>query len=140
MQWQCGGALVFGTARRTSALDAALVNGTATHALDYDDFSGDIGGHQSVPLVAPLFALRGARRLGRSLVLAYVIGVEAEIRLARAVNFVHYDKGWHPTATLGVFGAAAACSHLIGLDAPRTATALRSRPRWRAASRPISAP
>lgn len=120
-----GASLVFGTARRTSALDAALVNGTASHALDYDDFSSDLGGHQSVPLVAPLFALaeeRGAS--GRRLVLAYVAGMEALIRLARAVNLVHYDKGWHPTATLGVFGAAAACAHLIGLDAPRTATAL----------------
>lgn len=120
-----GDALIFGTARRTTALDAALVNGTASHALDYDDFSSDMGGHQSVPLVAPLFALaeeRGAS--GERLVLAYVIGIEAMIRLARAVNFVHYDKGWHPTATLGVFGAAAACSHLLGLDARRTATAL----------------
>jgi 2-methylcitrate dehydratase PrpD len=120
-----GRALIFGTARRTAPLDAALVNGTASHALDYDDFSSDMGGHQSVPLVAPLFALaeeRGAS--GERLVLAYVIGIEAMIRLARAVNFVHYDKGWHPTATLGVFGAAAACAHLIGLDARRTATAL----------------
>ncbi|PZW38696.1 2-methylcitrate dehydratase PrpD [Humitalea rosea] len=120
-----GAALVFGTARRTSALDAALVNGTASHALDYDDFSGDLGGHQSVPLVAPLFALAEERGLsGMRLVQAYVVGMETLIRLARAVNFVHYDKGWHPTSTLGVFGAAAASAHMIGLDAPRTAIAL----------------
>jgi 2-methylcitrate dehydratase PrpD len=119
-----GAALVFGTARRTSALDAALVNGTAGHALDFDDFSSDLGGHQSAPLVAPLFALaeeRGAS--GMQVLVAYAAGIEAMIRLARAVNFVHYDKGWHPTATLGVFGAAAACGRLIGLDAPRLATA-----------------
>jgi 2-methylcitrate dehydratase PrpD len=119
-----GQALVFGTSRRTSALDAALVNGTASHALDYDDFSSDLGGHQSVPLVAPLFALaeeRGAS--GRQVLVAYAAGIEAMIRLARAVNFVHYDKGWHPTATLGVFGAAASCGHLIGLDPQRLATA-----------------
>lgn len=119
-----GGALVFGTARRTSPLDAALVNGTASHALDYDDFSSDLGGHQSVPLVAPLLALaeeRGAS--GMQVMVAYVAGMEALIRLARAVNFVHYDKGWHPTATLGVFGAAAACGHLVGLDRQRMATA-----------------
>ena len=120
-----GVALVFGTARRTSALEAALVNGTASHALDYDDFSGAMGGHQSVPVVSSLFALAEERGLsGERLMLAYVVGIEATIRLARAVNYVHYDKGWHPTATLGVFGAAAACSHLIGLDAPRVATAL----------------
>jgi 2-methylcitrate dehydratase PrpD len=120
-----GGALVFGTARRTSALDAALVNGTASHALDYDDFSSDLGGHQSVPLVNAVFGLAEERGLpGLRVMLAYVVGMEAMIRLARAVNFVHYDKGWHPTATLGVFGAAAASSHLIGLDTARTATAL----------------
>lgn len=119
-----GRALIFGTETRTSALDAALINGIASHALDYDDFSSDFGGHQSVPLVAPLFALaeeRGAN--GMQILLAYVAGMEALIRLARAVNFVHYDKGWHPTSTLGVFGAAAACGHLIGLDRERLATA-----------------
>lgn len=120
-----GEATLFGTPRKTSALDAALVNGTASHALDYDDFSSDLGGHQSVPLVMPLLALAEERGLsGLKVILAYVVGMEVMIRLARAVNFVHYDKGWHPTATLGVFGAAAGCSHLIGLDAPRTATAL----------------
>lgn len=120
-----GLATVFGTARQCSALDAALVNGTASHALDYDDFSSDLGGHQSVPLVAPLIALAEERgRSGMQVMLAYVVGMEAMIRLARAVNFTHYDKGWHPTATLGVFAAAAGCSHLIGLDARRTATAL----------------
>lgn len=120
-----GASLVFGTARRTSALDAALINGTASHALDYDDFSSELGGHQSVPLVAPLFALAEERgRSGMQVLLAYVAGMEALIRLARAVNFVHYDKGWHPTATLGVFGAVAACGHLVGLDRAKMATAL----------------
>jgi 2-methylcitrate dehydratase PrpD len=120
-----GPALIFGTDGRTSALDAALVNGTASHALDYDDFSGVLGGHQSVPLVPLLFALgeeRGAS--GADLVAAYVVGVETEIRLARAVNFHHYDKGWHPTATLGIFGAVAAAARLMRLDEARTATAL----------------
>lgn len=46
-----GNALVMGTKKRTTALDAAFINGTASHALDYDDFSSDFGGHQSVPLV-----------------------------------------------------------------------------------------
>jgi 2-methylcitrate dehydratase PrpD len=120
-----GPALVFGSARRTSALDAALVNGTASHALDFDDFSGVMGGHHSVPLVSMLFALAEERGgTGEDLIAAYVIGVEVEIKLARAVNFHHYDKGWHPTATLGVFGAAAAACHLVKLDQPRTTMAL----------------
>ncbi len=116
---------IFGTAQKTSALDATFINGTASHALDYDDFSQPMGGHQSAPLVAPLMALaeeRGAS--GLQLLQSYVVGIETEIRLARAVNFYHYDKGWHPTATLGVFGAAAAAGHLIGLDAKKQAIAL----------------
>ena len=120
-----GSCTLFGTARRTSALDAALVNGTASHALDYDDFSQPMGGHQSVPLVAPLMAVAEERHLSGALLLqSYVVGVETEIRLARAVNFHHYDKGWHPTATLGVFGAAAAVGYMIGLDEVRLGIAL----------------
>lgn len=120
-----GPALVAGTARRTSILDATLINGTASHALDFDDFSGTLGGHQSVPLVAPLFALGEARGAsGKALLTAYVVGIEAEIRVSRAVNFHHYDKGWHPTATLGIFGTVAAAAHLLQLDAARTTTAL----------------
>jgi 2-methylcitrate dehydratase PrpD len=116
---------IFGTSRKTSALDACLVNGTASHALDYDDFSSPMGGHQSVPLVAPILAIAEERHLsGQAVINAYVIGIETEIRIARAVNFHHYDKGWHPTSTLGIFGAVAAVSHLIGLDVAKTASAL----------------
>ncbi len=119
-----GPCTLVGTSRKTSALDATFFNGTASHALDYDDFSQPLGGHQSVPLVAPLMAVAEARRLsGAKLIQAYVVGIEAEIRLARAVNFVHYDKGWHPTATIGVFGTVASVGHLIGLDAARLTTA-----------------
>jgi 2-methylcitrate dehydratase PrpD len=120
-----GSSLIFGSARRTSGLDAALVNGTASHALDFDDFSGVLGGHHSVPLVPMLLALAEERgSTGEDVLAAYVIGVEVEIRLARAVNFHHYDKGWHPTATLGVFGAASAACHLLKLDHARTTMAL----------------
>lgn len=120
-----GNALIFGTHQRTSALEASLVNGTASHALDYDDFSSVLGGHQSVPLVTMLFALGDERKLsGRQLLTAYILGVEVESRIARAVHYHHYDKGWHPTSTLGIFGAAAAAAHVLGLDEERTATAL----------------
>ena len=59
----------------------------------------------------------------------------------RGVNFHHYEKGWHPTATLGVFGAAAACCHLLGSDAGGDRDGAGARaPRSQPASRPISAP
>jgi 2-methylcitrate dehydratase PrpD len=120
-----GGCLIFGTDRRTTALDAALINGTAAHAMDYDDVSNTLGGHPSAPILPALFALAETRNAdGRAFLAAFVAGFEAETRIARGVNFYHYEKGWHPTATLGVFGATAACCHLLGLPVEKTTVAL----------------
>jgi len=120
-----GECLIFGTDRRVAPLDAALINGTAAHALDFDDVSNSLGGHPSAPILPALFALGETLDCdGRAFIVAYVAGFETETRIARGVHFHHYEKGWHPTATLGVFGAAAACCHLMGLDRERTAQAL----------------
>src|SRR5205085_6123506 len=71
-----------------------------------------------------LFALADAMPVnGRDFLTAYVAGFETETRIARAVNFHHYDKGWHPTATPAVFGATAAASRLLELTQDQTATA-----------------
>ena len=120
-----GPSLIFGGNRRIPALEAALVNGTASHALDFDDCNNTLGGHPSAPILPALFALAdetGAS--GRDFIAAYVAGFETECKIALGVHFHHYTKGWHPTATLGVFGAAAACAKLLGLPDDRTATAL----------------
>jgi 2-methylcitrate dehydratase PrpD len=120
-----GPCVVFGTLNRVGPLDAATINGTAAHALDYDDCSDTLGGHPSAPILPAMFALaetRGAN--GRDFIAAYVAGWETETRIARGVNFHHYEKGWHPTATLGVFGATAACAKLLGLSEEKTARAL----------------
>lgn len=120
-----GSASILGTRLRAGVLDAAMINATASHALDYDDFSQPMGGHQSVPLVMPLLALaESGSRSGLDLIRAYVIGIETEIRVARSVNFHHYDKGWHPTATIGIFGTVAACGYLLGLSQMQMAHAL----------------
>ena len=120
-----GDCLLFGLGRRAPPLVAALVNGTAAHALDYDDVSNSLGGHPSAPIVPALFSLADSRDCcGRAFIAAYVAGFETETRIARGVHFHHYEKGWHPTATLGVFGAAAACSHLMGLSVAQTSQAL----------------
>jgi 2-methylcitrate dehydratase PrpD len=120
-----GAALVWGTARRTRALDAAFANGIAANVLDYDDCTENLGGHPSAPILPALIALAEERRAnGRDVLTAYVAGFELETALGRAVNFHHYEKGWHPTATLGVFGAAAACARLLDLDEEQTTRAI----------------
>ncbi|HWB50679.1 MAG TPA: MmgE/PrpD family protein [Stellaceae bacterium] len=125
-----GECLIFGGDRRTGALDAALINGTAAHALDFDDVSNSLGGHPSAPILPALFALADTQDRpehplgGADFIAAYVAGFETETRIGRGVHYHHYEKGWHPTATLGVFGATAASCHLMRLDAARTAQAL----------------
>src|SRR3954454_20470987 len=120
-----GECLIFGTDRRAAPLDAALINGTAAHALDFDDVSNSMGEHPSEPIVPVLFTSGEILdSTGREFIAAYVAGFETETRIGRGVNLHHYEKGWHPTATLGVFGAAAACCHLMGLDRAKTAQAL----------------
>lgn len=120
-----GPSLVFGHARRIGALDAALVNGTASHALDFDDCNNTLGGHPSVPILPALFALADETgATGKDFIAAYVAGFETECKLSMVVNFHQYTKGWHPTTTIGVFGSAAACAHLLKLSVEQTATAL----------------
>jgi hypothetical protein len=116
-----GSSLIFGTDRRTSALDATLVNGTASHALE---FSAAPGRQHSVALVPMLFALAEERKgRGDDLIAAHVIGVETEMRLARAVN-AHHDAGWHPAGMLGIVATAAAACQFLTLGQERTAVAL----------------
>ena len=120
-----GKSLVLGSSTRMSALDAALVNGTASHALDFDDCNNTLGGHPSAPILPALFALADeVGGTGRDFITAYVAGFETECKISMGVNFYQYTRGWHPTTTIGVFGAAAACARLLGLDAERTAIAL----------------
>src|SRR5215470_2877951 len=125
LRWTAGqgAALIFGGGERLDALSAALINGTASHALDFDDCSNTLGGHPSAPILPALWTLATGVS-GQAFIAAYAAGVETECKLARAVNFHHYEKGWHPTATLGTFGAAAACAHLLRLSPDKIATAL----------------
>ena len=122
---QAGGCLAWGTGARLGALDAAFVNGIAANVLDFDDCTDNLGGHPSSPILPALIALAEEREAtGKDLLTAYVAGFETETALGSGVNFHHYEKGWHPTATLGVFGAGAACARLMALDSTRTAQVL----------------
>ena len=124
-RWGAGGAVVAGTPNRLAAPWAALVNGTAAHALDYDDVLEISNAHASAVLVPALLALgeeRGAD--GAACVDAFIVGVEVMARLGEALNMTHYFKGWHTTSTLGAPAAAAACARLLRLDAAKATAAL----------------
>src|SRR5712692_11257156 len=118
-------ATVVGAGTRTGAVWAALCNGTAAHALDFDDTNFLLMGHPSAPVLsAALAAAELALADGRALVHAFLLGFEVETSLAEVINPAHYEKGFHATGTLGALGAAAAASRLLGLDAAQTRTAL----------------
>jgi 2-methylcitrate dehydratase PrpD len=128
MQEQGGtpAATVVGHAGKLPPLSAALVNGAASHALDFDDVNLAMPGHPSVAILPGLLALaedRGSH--GADVLTAFVAGYELQCRIGRTIAPGHYDVlGFHATATVGSFGAAAACAHLLGLDSEKFALAL----------------
>ena len=105
-----------GTGMRVPGVNAALMTGTASHAMDYDDVTFSVPGHASAPVLAATFSLAeeiGAS--GRQVLEAFVAGYETTCRVGVLMAPSHYARGFHATATAGVFGATAACAHLLGL-------------------------
>jgi 2-methylcitrate dehydratase PrpD len=108
---------LLGFGARSSLLTAALVHGTASHALDYDDTHWGLQGHPTAPVLSAIWGLAARERVsGRSFLSALVTGVEVECQLGRWLNPPHYARGFHATGTLGTFGAAAAAAQLLRLD------------------------
>jgi len=117
-------ASLVGRGGRVSVPQAALINGAAGHALDYDDVNAAMGGHPTAPVLPAVLALAEHRRLsGRELLCAFVAGYETECRIGDLVGRSHYEAGFHATATVGALGAAAGVGRLIGLDGGQMATA-----------------
>ncbi|MBP2557279.1 2-methylcitrate dehydratase PrpD [Neorhizobium galegae] len=111
-----GKARLWGSSETGHVLNVAQINGVAAHALDFDDCHLVMDGHPSVSIVPGLFALAEERNSsGIELLTAYIAGLETELRLAKICNPAHADRGWHPTVTFGVIGAAVACSRLLRL-------------------------
>jgi len=110
---------------RASLHDAALVNGTLGHALDFDDVNFLIHGHPTVPVAPVVLALGEALDAsGLAVIDAFIAGYEVECQIGAMAGYGHYDLGFHSTGTMGTFGTAAAAAHLMRLDAERTAHAL----------------
>jgi 2-methylcitrate dehydratase PrpD len=114
-----GACTVVGDSAGYAPPGAAMLNGTLAHSLDFDDTHAPGSLHPSAPIVpAALAAAEMTGADGKALIAAIVAGYEVQIRLSLALDpAAHYDRGFHPTATCGAFGAAAAAGRLLGLDA-----------------------
>lgn len=116
---------IMGKGNMTSVLNAALINGSVSHALDYDDVNFHLLGHPSVPVIPAVLALGEWKGItGKDLLNSYILGVEAEGRISLGVRSSHYVSGWHATATIGTFGAAIGSSKILGLDIEKTVFAI----------------
>jgi len=116
-------ATVIGQGFKSSALHAALANGTAAHAMDFDH-SFTLMGQPTAPIIPALISLGDALGAsGRRILEAYVAGYEVAAKLCYSLRESPHD-GWHAPPTVGSFGAAAACAKLLGLDAPQVEMAL----------------
>jgi 2-methylcitrate dehydratase PrpD len=110
-------ATLFGRRERADILHAALLNGIASHVLDFDDTHIETAIHPAAPVAPTILALAEHRGVGgRDFMAALIIGIETEFRIGKAVTPAHYKAGWHITGTAGVFGSAAAAGRLIGLS------------------------
>ncbi len=109
---------------KVTASQACLVNGSAGHALDYDDVNMAMGGHPSVPVLPVVLALAERDGLdGKAMIEGIVAGIETVCRIGKLVAPGHYEAGFHVTGTVGAFGAAATAGRMLGLDAGTMATA-----------------
>jgi 2-methylcitrate dehydratase PrpD len=118
-------ASVIGRSERPDALNAAFLNAVSANVLEYDDTHLATVIHPVAPVAPGLLALAEGRPVsGIQLIHALILGVEIECRIGLGVMPTHYRRGWHITATCGIFGAAAAVGKLLGLDARHMAWAL----------------
>jgi 2-methylcitrate dehydratase PrpD len=116
-----GDAYVIGAAgRRACPTGAALANGMSGHILDLDDVHLRFLGHPSAAIMPAALALAGRTECsGAAMIMAIIVGAEAACRLGDWMGAAHYAAGWHATATLGTFAAAAAACCLLNLDENR---------------------
>jgi 2-methylcitrate dehydratase PrpD len=118
-------ATVWGRKFKTSSPLAAFANGAFGHALDFDDINRTMRGHPTVPVLPAVLAVgEEIQASGKAILAAYLVGFEVEAKLGAGLNPHLFENGWHPTAVLGVMGAAAAAAKLLRLSAEKARHAL----------------
>ncbi len=116
---------LIGRPQRLDRLNAAFVNAAAANFLDFDDTHLETVIHPGAPTAAAVFAFGEATGASGAAVLeAFALGAEVACRMGNMVSPGHYARGWHITATCGVFAAAAGTARLLGLDAGTVRNAL----------------
>ena len=120
-----GGCTIVARGAKTIASHAALINGSSSHALDYDDVNRRLHGHPTVT-VAPVVLALGEQlhASGKAVLDAFVVGTEAACLIGSMAGNGHYAAGFHATGTIGTFGATAAAANLLGLDRQQTRYAI----------------
>jgi 2-methylcitrate dehydratase PrpD len=118
-------ATIIGYNMKKDVSSATLINGSASHALDYDDTLVSFLGHPSVTIFPSLLALSELRgKSGKDFLTAYLIGLQVGGTIGACASLDHYMAGWHATSTLGHIASAAACARLLGLSEKQTTYAL----------------
>ena len=117
---------VFGDSARYTPVGATFLNGALAHSLDFDDTHAAGSLHPGAPVIpAALAAGEMIGASGADVLAGIIAGYEVTCRVALALPAgEHYDRGFHPTATCGAFGAAAAAARVFGLDADGVAGAM----------------
>ncbi len=122
----CGNVSVWGGTRKYPLATAAMLNAMLAHTLELDDVHTASKTHGSASLIPAAWSC--AEYLGKSgkdFLLAVVCGYETVNRVGMAFGVsAHRNRGWHATATCGVFGCAAACAKLLDLSADQIVSAL----------------
>ena len=115
---------IAGTTQKTFSRAAAFINGTISHISEFDDIFRDGAYHPACPTISAAYALAESRDDSvEHLLAAIIVGYEVSTRISKVIQPSHYEF-FHTTGTVGVFGSAAACSYLLGLNAAQACDAM----------------
>lgn len=112
-----GDCVIIGQGKRTSAVNAALINGIESHAIDFDDIHDFLSLHLCSPVLPAVLAAAEYRKAdGRAMINGAVNGMQIMVAISAGIMPEHYNNGrWHATGTIGIFGATAAAGAILGL-------------------------
>lgn len=121
-----GDCVIIGQGKRTSAVNAALINGIESHAIDFDDIHDFLSLHLCSPVLPAVLAAAEYRKAdGRAMINGAVNGMQIMVAISAGIMPEHYNNGrWHATGTIGIFGATAAAGAILGLTPEEMCNAL----------------